>query len=861
MPERYNHQKVESFWQKEWEKKSVFSSIVNNTKEKYFIMEMFPYPSGRIHMGHVRNYTLGDLVARFKKMNGFNVLHPMGWDAFGLPAENAAIQENSPPSKWTYSNIEIMRNQLKSMGLSIDWSREIATCHPEYYKHEQKFFIEMYKNGLAYKKESLVNWDPVDQTVLANEQVIDGKGWRSGADVIQKNLSQWFLKTSAYSEELLEDLSGLPDWPEKVKLMQSNWIGKSEGLEINFKIHNNNLRSSNEIAVFTTRPDTIFGATFCAISPDHPIALEIAKNNKEVENFISKIKKEEFKAGQDDKFGINTKVLVSHPLMEGVQIPVFVANFVLMEYGSGAIFGCPAHDQRDLEFAIKYKLNVKPVVAPENVNPKNYTIKDKAFTDNGIIINSDFLNGLTVDKAKEAVRDRLVKLGIAKFITNYKLRDWGVSRQRYWGCPIPMLYREDGEIVPASENDLPVLLPDKANFDAGGNPLDKNEDWKKTKCPTTGMNAVRETDTFDTFFESSWYFLRYCSPRSKNAFDSESVKYWMPVDQYIGGVEHAILHLLYSRFFTKALRDLGYFNFNEPFSGLFTQGMVTHKTYFTKSKSSFGKGEFVKPNEVYLNEDTNEYQRNDTNEKVHVGRIEKMSKSKQNVVDPTEIINKYGADTARWFMMSDSPPDRDLEWTETGVGGSYRFLGKIWRLVNNIYSLKKGALKDFSKNDKLFDNELDSYVRQITTNIEKFHFNKVVANIYELTNFAQKQVDNKMVCTDTLFKFTNTYSKLIHPIMPHISEEIWKLFNNNGMVINQSWPKSQQIKTSHSDPIIKMAVQINGKTRSIIEVVESATQDKVEKTALKDNKIMKHLADKKFKKIIFVPKKIINIVI
>ena len=861
MPERYNHQKAESFWQLEWEKNSVFTSSVDKEKDKYFIMEMFPYPSGRIHMGHVRNYTLGDLVARYKKMKGFNVLHPMGWDAFGLPAENAAIQEKSPPSEWTYSNIKIMRDQLKSMGLSIDWTREIATCHPEYYKHEQKFFIEMFKNGLAYKKESLVNWDPVDQTVLANEQVVDGKGWRSGADVIQKNLSQWFLKTSAYSEELLKDLSNLPNWPEKVKLMQSNWIGKSDGLEINFKIHNKDLCSSNEIKIFTTRPDTIFGATFCAISPDHPVALEVAANDCNVKNFISKIKKEDFKIKLDDKFGINTKILVSHPLKKDTLIPVFVANFVLMEYGSGAIFGCPAHDQRDLEFAIKYKLNVKPVVAPKNTSPSNYIITNKAFTEDGIIINSDFLNGLTVDKAKEAVKDKLVKIGIAKYIINYKLRDWGVSRQRYWGCPIPMLYREDGEIVPASENDLPVLLPDKVNFSEGGNPLDKNEKWKQAKCPLTGMSAIRETDTFDTFFESSWYFLRYCSPRSKNAFESESVKYWMPVDQYIGGVEHAILHLLYARFFTKALRDLGYFNFNEPFNGLFTQGMVTHKTYFIKSGSSFKKDKFIKPDEVYLNDQLNEYLKLDTNEKIHIGRIEKMSKSKQNVVDPSAIIEKYGADTARWFMMSDSPPDRDLEWTETGVEGSYRFVGKIWRLINNIYLQKKKLQKDFSKNDKLFEKELDLYIKQITLNIDNFHFNKVVANIYELTNFAQKQVDNKKVHIDTLIKFVNTFVKLIHPIMPHISEELWKLFGNKGMVVNQSWPKSQSIEMDLSDIKIKIAVQINGKTRSILEVSESAIQEEIEKIALKDKKVIRHLNNKKPKRIIFVPKKVFNIVI
>ena len=855
MFERYNHQKVEPFWQLEWEKHFAFKSKIDQNKNKFFIMEMFPYPSGKIHMGHVRNYTLGDLVARFKKMKGFNVLHPMGWDAFGLPAENAAIKEKKDPSDWTYTNIGVMRNQLKSMGLSIDWSREIATCHPEYYKHEQKFFIEMFKKGLAYKKESIVNWDPVDQTVLANEQVIDGKGWRSGAEVVQKNLSQWFLKTSAYSEELLKDITELSEWPDKVKTMQSNWIGRSEGLEINFEINNPKNLKQNKIKVFTTRHDTIFGATFCAISPNHPISLELSKSNKEINNFISKVIKNDLKNEIDDKLGINSGLEVIHPFKEKTNIPVYIANFVLMEYGSGAIFGCPAHDQRDLEFARKYKLDVIPVVAPKEQANQDFDIKEKAYIEDGLLINSDFLNGLSVVKAKETVKNKLTKSGQAKSKVNYKLRDWGISRQRYWGCPIPIIYREDGEILPVREEDLPVLLPNKINFTGKGNPLDQDNLWKTTKCPETGMTAKRETDTFDTFFESSWYFLRYCSPRSSNPFDVDSVNYWMPVDQYIGGIEHAILHLLYSRFFTKVLRDLNYFKFSEPFRGLFTQGMVTHKTFLNHS------GEWIQPSDIYFDQKNKDFKDINNNKSVKVGRVEKMSKSKQNVIDPSSIIDKYGADTARWFMMSDSPPDRDLEWTETGVEGSFRFINKVWKFANEINKERNDDDKKLFENDKIFLKELNLYIAKITENIEKFHFNKVVANIYELTNFAQKQYDAKKVNKKTLDEFINTYAKLIHPIVPHLSEEIWKLFNNKGMVINESWPQSKNIEVSLSNIKIKIALQINGKTKLIMDIDEKANQKDVEEIAFKDKRVLKYLKNKKPKRIVFVPKKIINIVI
>ncbi len=617
MSSRYNHKIAEKKWQKKWIDQKVFSSEKNTNKKKYYVLEMFPYPSGKIHMGHVRNYTLGDVVARYKKMKGFNVLHPMGWDAFGLPAENAAIVEKKNPEDWTYNNIKIMKSQLKSMGFSFDWDRELATCHPEYYKHEQRFFIEMFKNGLAYKKESEVNWDPIDKTVLANEQVIDGRGWRSGAVVEKKYLSQWFLKTSKYSEELLNELDNLGEWPNKVKIMQQNWIGKSVGAEINFKIKNNNL-NSNFIKIFTTRPDTLFGATFVAISPEHPLVKEISVQNSNIEIFLKKCEKSN---SEKEKLGLDTQLKVEHPVTKNL-LPVFIANFVLMDYGLGAIFGCPAHDQRDLEFAQKFKLQIIKVVEPseKQISP---TFKE-AYTGDGLIVNSDFLNGLSIDLAKTKMIEFLESNGIGSSKINYKLRDWGISRQRYWGCPIPILYREDGEIVPVEDENLPVTLP-KIKKNENVTSLNNIGDWKNTTCPKTGMKALRETDTFDTFFESSWYYFRFCNPRLDKAFEYEDVNYWLPVDQYIGGVEHAILHLLYSRFFTKALRDMGYLNLNEPFKGLFTQGMVTHKTFKNNN------GEWVEPGEI-ITKNNKLFDLGGLN--VTVGKIEKMSKSKKKCSGP-----------------------------------------------------------------------------------------------------------------------------------------------------------------------------------------------------------------------------------
>ncbi len=837
MSERYNHKVAEPKWQKRWQEANIFKVIKNKNKKKYYVLEMFPYPSGKIHMGHVRNYTLGDVVARYKKMKGFNVFHPMGWDAFGLPAENAAMTENKDPAEWTYSNIKYMRNQLKSMGFSIDWEREIATCHPGYYKHEQLFFLEMYKSGLAYKKMSEVNWDPVDKTVLANEQVIDGKGWRSGALVEKKNLSQWFLKTSSYSEELLSGLEELDMWPNKVKTMQSNWIGKSEGAEIDFSIINNPILDDKFLKVYTTRPDTIFGATFIAISPDHDLAKKILQKDSGAKKFSEEIRTID---SEKTKIGYNTQILIQHPFLDK-KIPLFLANFVLMDYGLGAIFGCPAHDQRDLDFAIKYNLDVIQVVSTGASDQNSFNIKSEAMLDNGTMINSGFLDGLQNEKAKKEVVKRLEEQGAGNKKINYKLRDWGISRQRYWGCPIPILYREDDSVVPVRESDLPVLLP----LLSKNNPNPSKEeinDWKNTVCPTTGMKAVRETDTFDTFFESSWYFLRYCNPRSEWAFLKDDVNYWLPVDQYIGGIEHAILHLLYSRFFTKVLRDLNYINIDEPFKGLFTQGMVTHKTFKNK------KGEWVEPG--VINEIKGSYFDNN-NESVDVGKIEKMSKSKKNVVNPSSIIENYGADTARWFMLSDSPPERDLEWTDVGVASSHRFINKIWETCTKAKNYKnmKSTL-----NISLFKKLINS----ISENIEKFHFNKSVANIYEYVNELSKSMDQKTIAEKELRAVVNDLCIIIQPFTPHLSEEIWEMLGNKGFCANAKWPKLTKNDYINN---VDLPVQVNGKLKGLLSSKRDDEEDFVIKKAKTINGVERALKDKTVIKTIYIPGKILNIVI
>ena len=837
MSDRYNHKVAEKKWQKEWVDQKIFETKKDVTKAKYYVLEMFPYPSGKIHMGHVRNYTLGDVVARYKKLKGFNVMHPMGWDAFGLPAENAAITEKKSPEEWTYKNIKTMKSQLKSMGFSFDWRKELATCHPEYYRHEQEFFIEMFKNGLAYKKESEVNWDPVDKTVLANEQVIDGRGWRSGAEVEKKFLSQWFLKTSKYSNELLTELDNLGEWPDKVKTMQKNWIGKSEGLEINFSLTNKEHKGF-KIKIYTTRPDTIFGATFIAISCQHPFVDELIKTNNKIKKFIKEC---ELSNSEKDKLGFNTEIKAEHPITKK-EIPVYIANFVLMDYGLGAIFGCPAHDQRDLDFANKYNLDVIKVV--ENGKENNQII-DIATTGDGTLINSDFLNGLSVEKAKKSIVEFFESRGLGSKKINYKLKDWGVSRQRYWGCPIPILYREDGEIIPVDKKDLPILLPKNNAMNGIPTSLKDAEGWKLTTCPETGMKAVRETDTFDTFFESSWYFLRFCNPNLNESLDVDEIKYWLPVDQYIGGVEHAILHLLYSRFFTKALRDLKYINLSEPFKGLFTQGMVTHRTFKNANN------EWVEPSDVVRKKDLF-FDKN--NSPVSIGNIEKMSKSKKNVIDPGEIVNLYGADTARWFVLSDSPPERDLEWTETGVVASYKFINRIWDLFEKS-TIYKTNLKETDQNSL---EKFDKIINEISKNIESFHFNKSVAKIYEYVNLLSSFVSKKSVAKEDLSKIIEKLTIIIHPFIPHLSEEIWQGMGKKELCISTKWPDTQDI---HEDDIIKMPIQINGKTRSLIDVVSNDNKDIIMKKVMQDHKIIKYIKNKKILKTIYVPKKIVNLVI
>ena len=836
MSSRYNHKVVEKKWQDVWSDKKVFQTKIDESKEKFYVLEMFPYPSGKIHMGHVRNYTLGDVIARYKRMKGYNVLHPMGWDAFGLPAENAALIEKKHPENWTYQNIKTMKNQLLKMGLSLDWEREIATCHPKYYKHEQKFFIDMFKSGLAYKKEAEVNWDPVDKTVLANEQVIDGKGWRSGAVVEKKKLSQWFLNISKYSDELLKDLDNLESWPNKVKVMQSNWIGKSIGAEIDFQVTENN----SKIKIFTTRPDTIYGATFLALSSEHELVTKISKNDDELKKFIKDC---ESLNPEKNKRGYNTGLFANHPFIKDKKIPIFVANFVLKEYGLGAIFGCPAHDQRDLDFAREYDIDVIPVVKPNDISEDTFKIGLEAFTDDGIIINSQFLNGLSVNDAKSKVIEEIEKKKIGKRKVNFKLRDWGISRQRFWGCPIPIIYREDGEILPVEETELPIKLPDMKTFSESSSTLNNIEGWKETTCPKTGMKAYRETDTFDTFFESSWYYFRYCNARSDKPFDKKDIDYWLPVDQYIGGIEHAILHLLYSRFFTKALRDLNYFDLDEPFKGLFTQGMVTHVTYKNK------KGEWVEPKDIKR---VNGILKDVNDQEVETGKIEKMSKSKKNVVDPNDIINLYGADTARWFMLSDSPPERDLQWTDTGIAASFKFINKLYQLVEKFKNYKSVH----SENSEVI-NKLRAIVNEVSENIESFQFNKSVAKIYEFVNILNESLLKNKLSEDNFRWSLQKLSIILQPFVPHISEEIWSSLGNKKLCINENWPVENVIKKKS----LKIAAQINGKTKEVVEIEEGLPKEMVLKTIKESDKIRKNLLHKNIVREIYVPGKIVNLVI
>jgi leucyl-tRNA synthetase len=838
--ENYNHSNIENKWQLFFKKNKTFQTKNKNNK-KFYCLEMFPYPSGNIHMGHVRNYTLGDVVANFKRLNGYDILHPMGWDAFGLPAENAAIQNKLHPEVWTKKNITTMKNQLERLGLSIDWDREISTCDENYYKQQQILFSFFFKRNLVYKKESYVNWDPIDQTVLANEQVIDGKGWRSGAVAEKKKLSQWFLNITKYSNELLESLENLKGWPDKVKLMQKNWIGKSMGCEIDFLTNND-----KKIKIFTTRPDTIFGASFIAIAPDHPFT-KFFESDKNFLNFKNEALKNiaiESSFSQNEKLGFKTPYFVFHPFIKEKKLPIYVSNFILMDYGTGAIYGCPAHDHRDLEFALKYKLEVLPVVSPDK--SQNITTRNEAYVGDGFIINSDFLNGLNVKDAQKKIIKIIEDKKIGNSKTIYRLKDWGISRQRYWGCPIPIIYREDGKIILVPEKDLPVILPKDIDFNKPGNPLENHPTWKYTKCPETGMKATRETDTLDTFVDSSWYFLRFCSPKEQNRpFNEEDVNYWMPVDQYIGGVEHAILHLLYSRFFTLALKDEFKFKFSEPFKNLFTQGMVCHPTFKTE------KGKWVFPKEV-IEKDGLYFL--DNKEKVLKGDSQAMSKSKKNIVDPDDIIKIYGADAVRWFILSDSPPDRDIQWSDSGIQGAFKYIQKIWRTCEKIKIYKKKK----EENDNSFLIKTNILIKEITECIEKFHINVAVAKLYIFLNNLNEEIDKKTLNEEDIINAYRKYLIIISAFIPYIANECWEKITKENNLSSQEWPKIEDtlIKKDHFDVVI----QINGKKRAIINAINNENEENVFSKSLAIKNIKVILEEKTIIKKIFIKNKLLNIV-
>ncbi len=845
--ERYNFKVVEEKWQKYWLKNKSFKTELDKSKKKFYCLEMFPYPSGKIHMGHVRNYTIGDVLARFKKLQNFNVLHPMGWDSFGMPAENAAKENNLDPKKWTEKNISVMKSQLKRLGLSIDWDREISTCSPEYYKHQQIFFLELYKKGLIYKKENYVNWDPVEQTVLANEQVIDGKGWRSGVHVERKKLSQWFFKISKFSNELLSGLDQLNNWPNKVKVMQKNWIGKSFGCEINFKIEGD--LSINNIKCFTTRPDTLYGMSFLAISIDHPISkfYEQDTNFKKFRENCSKTGTTEESIAQAEKIGFKTNLKAINPFDKNVKVPVYFANFVLMDYGFGAVFGCPGHDQRDFEFARKYNLKIKTVVKPLQEND-NFEVSDEAYVDDGLIINSSFLNGLkTPGEAISKAIDKIEEENIGKKKINFRLKDWGISRQRYWGCPIPIAYDEKGNIVEVPKEQLPIILPENINLNTKGNPLDHQTEWKKISIKGKEYNL--ETDTLDTFVDSSWYYLRFCSPTcAKYGYKFNEIDYWMPVDQYIGGVEHAILHLLYSRFFMMAL---GHQNSNfiskEPFEGLFTQGMVCHETY------KDARNNWLSPSEVFSEDGKNFFTIKNRDEKVTVGSSESMSKSKKNVIDPENIINNYGADAVRLFILSDSPPEKDIQWSEQGMVASYKFIQKFWLLHQKILNKIKLNTK-ISDGDNLivYTNRL---IEKISFNLEKFNYNVIIANIYETYNFLNKEIE-KNYSSQTLKENYLKILILMMPVMPHIITEAISETDRN---IKLNWPIADPKYLE--DKFVNFVIQINGKKKSLIRMEKDLDDDVILQNVIKDKKFSNILDDKNVLKHIIVKNKLINFIV
>jgi len=868
--ERYNPRASEPKWQKAWGEAKLFETKNDDPRPKYYVLEMFPYPSGRIHMGHVRNYTMGDVVARYRRAMGCNVLHPMGWDAFGMPAENAAMQNKVHPKAWTYQNIDTMRTQLKSMGLSLDWSREFATCDVDYYHRQQMLFIDFVEKGLVTRKSSKVNWDPEDMTVLANEQVIDGRGWRSGALVEQRELTQWFFKITDFAQDLSDALEGLDEWPEKVKLMQRNWIGRSEGLLIRWPLAAGTAPAGeSELEVYTTRPDTIFGASFMAISADHPLAKKAAESKPELAAFMEDVRRMGTSVAAletAEKKGMDTGIRVVHPFDENWTLPVYVANFVLMEYGTGAIFGCPSGDQRDLDFANKYGLPVVPVVMPEGGDAATFQVTEEAYTDDGVMINSRFLDGMKLTDAFNDVANRLEQISIGnrpmgERKVQFRLRDWGISRQRYWGCPIPMIHCDDCGVVPVPKADLPVKLPDDVEFDRPGNPLDRHPTWRHVACPKCGKDARRETDTMDTFVDSSWYFARFTAPWENEPTDPKAANEWLPVDQYIGGIEHAILHLLYSRFFTRAMREAGHLNIAEPFKGLFTQGMVVHETYK-------GPNGWVTPVEIKIEEADGKRRASLLSDgtPIEIGSIEKMSKSKKNVVDPDDIIASYGADTARWFMLSDSPPERDVIWTEAGVEGAHRFVQRVWRLISeSADALAKAEAKASAEGDAaVVSKAAHKALKAVGEDIGKLAFNKAVARIYELSNTLQGpmadaaagKASTEMV--SALREAVDILIVMIAPMMPHLAEECWVVLGGEGMVADRPWPKFDPALIVDNE--ITYPVQINGKKRADLTIARDADQLTVEKAALALEAVQKALDGKSPRKVIVVPQRIVNVV-
>ncbi len=856
MSARYNPKETEPRQRQRWDDAQVFLTHVDPAKPKYYVLEMFPYPSGRIHMGHVRNYAMGDLVARFKRARGFNVLHPMGWDAFGMPAENAAMERKIHPKGWTYENIANMRSELKRLGLSIDWTREFATCDPAYYGKQQKWFTDLLKNDLVYRRESQVNWDPVDMTVLANEQVIDGKGWRSGAPVEKKKLTQWFMRITRFAEDLIAGLDTLDRWPDKVRLMQSNWIGKSRGLQMTFPFAEDAPVGFNTgIEVYTTRPDTLFGASFLAIAADHPLADHCARQNPELAAFIKSISKGGVSQADIDtaeKLGFNTGVKVKHPFKPGETLDVWVANFVLMDYGTGAIFGCPAHDQRDFDFATKYGLSITEVVLPQGADPAEFKVGNEPYAGPGTIFNSAFLDGLDIEAAKNAAIEKIEAMGLGQGATVFRLRDWGVSRQRYWGCPIPVIHCEDCGVVPVPDDQLPVVLPEDVTFDVPGNPLERHPTWKHVKCPCCAKDARRETDTLDTFVDSSWYFARFTDPTAVEPINKDAADYWMAVDQYIGGIEHAVLHLLYARFITRALKSCGYLSVAEPFAGLFTQGMLTHETY------KDANGDWIEPADVEVGSDAGKRiaRQVSTGRDLTIGDIEKMSKSKKNTVAPGDIFDTYGVDAARLFVLSDSPPERDVQWSTSGVEGSWRFTHRVWDLFDTLPDSESPCTDEAAAADLL--KAAHKAVKFVTEGFEGFRFNSAIAKLYELVTTIRTS-DVAKTGTKARREALTLLAGLIAPVTPHLAEECWTRLGNDTLIAQGEWPKFDPAMAQ--DDVYVLPVQVNGKRRGEISVPNGASEAEIRETALADDGVKRHLAGLEIRKVIVVPNRILNFVV